>query len=520
MRKILAALPWTVMATSAVAQMRSAHVSFTHFGPLKEPCVRVIDECFFPISELEKIGWKAQEENNYAEIDAEGTHFRVPVRIFSGQVMIPLRRAVSELGGESEWDAKHENLQVFALIKSLKLIKGKLQVESSLNVRARFSMLDDPNRVVIDIQGAKLAPTGQFEIESGSRLGQFAEDTVRVVWEHNQIPDVPSLTRPSRGLSIDLFPNDPPPVLVKPSKTGADPTSSKTTGDEASGGGVASPDSNPTTPTVPGAKAIVNEPTLVVENSDSLKLAFKLGRSLTALPKINRPNPSTVELTFPNAESSLPADFKLNSPSILKTDSKRVGSNLLISLKLSRPMGAELFTSGSNVELRLIKPKVGDGKIAGKIIVIDPGHGGKDPGSNSPDHKVFEKDLTLSIAKLVSDKLTDLGATVIMTRKTDVYIPLGEQPLVANRNNADFFISIHINSNSIDNKISGSTVYFHMQNPLGQLLADCLIGEIAQVSGIPNRGAQSDRRLYTNGLAVLRKANQSMPAALVEVGYI
>ena len=81
-----------------------------------------------------------------------------------------------------------------------------------------------------------------------------------------------------------------------------------------------------------------------------------------------------------------------------------------------------------------------------KTVVIDAGHGGKDPGCMGALHK--EKDVTLGIAlklgKLIEENLK--GVKVIYTRKTDVFVELEERAQIANRNDADLFISIHCNA--------------------------------------------------------------------------
>lgn len=81
-------------------------------------------------------------------------------------------------------------------------------------------------------------------------------------------------------------------------------------------------------------------------------------------------------------------------------------------------------------------------------VVIDAGHGGKDPGCISPDNKTQEKTIVLDIAKRLSQKMKEgyPEMKVILTRSTDRYVELDDRAGIANRNKANLFISIHINS--------------------------------------------------------------------------
>lgn len=79
-------------------------------------------------------------------------------------------------------------------------------------------------------------------------------------------------------------------------------------------------------------------------------------------------------------------------------------------------------------------------------VVIDAGHGGKDPGAIGPS-QLLEKDMNLDIAFRLKSLLEDLyGLKVVMTRDSDVFIPLGDRTAIANREAADIFISIHCNA--------------------------------------------------------------------------
>lgn len=91
------------------------------------------------------------------------------------------------------------------------------------------------------------------------------------------------------------------------------------------------------------------------------------------------------------------------------------------------------------------------GSLGLRTVVIDPGHGGKDSGAISKDKKTQEKKLTLEISKLLKKKIEELnpGVSVYMTReKDDVFVPLIDRARFATGKNADFFISVHINSNT------------------------------------------------------------------------
>jgi N-acetylmuramoyl-L-alanine amidase len=91
-------------------------------------------------------------------------------------------------------------------------------------------------------------------------------------------------------------------------------------------------------------------------------------------------------------------------------------------------------------------------------IVLDPGHGGRDPGAVGPNG-LKEKDVTLALAKRLKLALEERGYQVLMTRKADVYVGLEERTAMANDNGADLFISIHTNA-SRSRKARGVETYF------------------------------------------------------------
>jgi N-acetylmuramoyl-L-alanine amidase len=91
-------------------------------------------------------------------------------------------------------------------------------------------------------------------------------------------------------------------------------------------------------------------------------------------------------------------------------------------------------------------------------IVIDPGHGGKDPGAIGP-HGEKEKDITLSVSKELATRLREVGYQVFITRKDDTFIPLEERSIFANKKKAGLFISVHVNANEKES-LRGVETYF------------------------------------------------------------
>ena len=97
------------------------------------------------------------------------------------------------------------------------------------------------------------------------------------------------------------------------------------------------------------------------------------------------------------------------------------------------------------------------GSIKRKTVVIDPGHGGKDPGAS--DNGVQEKNVNLAVGLELERALSARGYRVVMTRNTDVYLTLQERTDIANRENADLFVSIHVNALPNKKSMSGFEIY-------------------------------------------------------------
>ncbi|MED0736780.1 N-acetylmuramoyl-L-alanine amidase [Aneurinibacillus thermoaerophilus] len=141
-------------------------------------------------------------------------------------------------------------------------------------------------------------------------------------------------------------------------------------------------------------------------------------------------------------------------------------------------------------------------------IVVDAGHGGTDSGAGGNGLK--EKDLTLGIAQRLANKLrADSKFQVIMTREGDTYPTLAERVELANKENADLFISVHINS-ATSASAKGTETYYYTEK--SKEYAQTIHKYFVEATGF------YDRKVKTAKFYVIK--NTKMPAVLVEVGFI
>jgi N-acetylmuramoyl-L-alanine amidase len=187
-----------------------------------------------------------------------------------------------------------------------------------------------------------------------------------------------------------------------------------------------------------------------------------------------------------------------------------------------------------------------------KRIVIDPGHGGKDPGSYL-DGQIVEKDITLALAQIVEKRVEEkFDIDVILTRDKDIFIPLEKRTAFANVNKADLFISLHINAHKQPD-VHGFETYFlnmatderavlvaarenatseksisDLQSILNDLMLNTKISESSKLAHEVQRGVLGQVRKKYDGIRDLgvKQApfyvliGAEMPAILVETGFM
>ena len=157
--------------------------------------------------------------------------------------------------------------------------------------------------------------------------------------------------------------------------------------------------------------------------------------------------------------------------------------------------------------------------LTGKVITIDPGHGGRDPGTIYQN--ILEKNLNLEISLKLEKELLKQGATVYMIRRTDIDLSsiydsnkkrgdLYPRLLLIKEHKSDLYISVHINWYE-NSRYKGAEVLYNSINKNNKILAEEIMN---QFKGVLN----SDRNIHTTDLYLYK--NTTVPGVLVECGYL
>ncbi|MEO2205935.1 N-acetylmuramoyl-L-alanine amidase family protein [Paenibacillus pabuli] len=189
---------------------------------------------------------------------------------------------------------------------------------------------------------------------------------------------------------------------------------------------------------------------------------------------------------------------ELNNVKDVQFDQNIIADKLLIDLNVS----------GDNVTPVPVTPALDTGR---KVVVIDPGHGGSDPGAISITNKP-EKEYVLALAlKVQALLLNEPDIDLVMTRDSDIYPTRSERVELANQLNADVFVSIHGNSVTSSPQASGTETYYY-QRSSSKDLANIIHQHLVKALGFKDRGVKN------GSLQVIRET--TMPAVLLEIGFL
>ena len=143
-----------------------------------------------------------------------------------------------------------------------------------------------------------------------------------------------------------------------------------------------------------------------------------------------------------------------------------------------------------------------------KTVVLDAGHGGHDSGARTRKG-ILEKDLALDVIQRIAPKLQAAGFRTVLTRNSDVFIPLDDRVRISGARHNAIFVSVHFNDAGRKPVVGVESYYF---SPESAQLASRLVRTLSQATGSPNRGPRVARFRVV-------KMNEN-PAVLMECGYL
>lgn len=197
----------------------------------------------------------------------------------------------------------------------------------------------------------------------------------------------------------------------------------------------------------------------------------------------------------------------------------KIGLKLTIPLEQDAMVNSYLSADGKNLKIQVkevkkkfsqptvLNPVIPIKKSGKRSIVLDAGHGGSDTGAIGGG--IYEKNITLDVAKRIENILIQKGYDVKMTREDDSYVSLQERVDISEEYSPDIFVSIHVNS-SVKPEISGIETHYYHQESLS--LAQIVHSSFASAIQSQNRG------LFKSKFYVIN--HTTSPAILIEIGFI
>ncbi len=232
-------------------------------------------------------------------------------------------------------------------------------------------------------------------------------------------------------------------------------------------------------------------------------------------------NASKKELTLKIPKDSIglddvEIDVDDNIVKYIKVDDEKSDDYYYIDVKLSDGTTFEDDSSGNmtdKIVLSFVNDKIKESIYKDKLIVIDAGHGGYDPGAVSPNLKLKEKDIVLDVSLKLKKLLENAGFKVYMTRDDDTYIGLYDRPAIANELGADAFVSVHANAAYNASAEGAMVLYYPNDGRDNKTFASMTRDALVNGLNTPDRGI-----IQRPKLVVIRETK--MPAVLLELGFL
>lgn len=296
-------------------------------------------------------------------------------------------------------------------------------------------------------------------------------------------------------------------------------------------------------------------------NEDVLMLSFSDSQMESSVPAFINRNDQYISKVYTVESNGIVVVYVYLKPSVTYQVTSRSGEFQVAlsngqaaaaqNLRYTAPQRQVNNSNSSNARITQAQPQSQPSNISRGnkkyTIVVDPGHGGHDSGARGNGYN--EKDIALQVATRLANNLRQ-DYNVIMTRDSDFFVPLDTRAKIGNDANADFFISIHLNSSSsssangtevfyfskkdqgsyaaqvakFENKVDGSygdvpfsdfilnDIFYRKNQKTSQAIAESVLNNLINTTGLRRRG------VFGANFAVLRGSNS--PSILVELGFM
>lgn len=255
-----------------------------------------------------------------------------------------------------------------------------------------------------------------------------------------------------------------------------------------------------------------------INNFDYVKLdGFKSNLSIRLFENSNvsynyNPDTKVIRMSISKNVTDLGAfEFPVNDNIVESVVISETAETYDMTVKLSPSTTVSNLSSGSNVLLTFVNQVIQNSDFNKTLVVIDAGHGGRDPGAVGS--LVQEKVLTLRASLMLQKELERQGFKVYMTRTKDEYVNLYDRAAIAEALNATVFVSIHINAHTGSTANGVEVLYGNQSLSSDKGLAQKIQNELVKQLGATNRGIA-----HRPNLAVLRET--TMPSVLAELGFL
>ncbi|SEK37617.1 N-acetylmuramoyl-L-alanine amidase [Paenibacillus sp. cl141a] len=379
-------------------------------------------------------------------------------------IMIPIRVVAENLKFNVNWDKKTQNVHIQQGSKAISLTVGKNEalVENdtvTLNVAPQM------------IKNTVVVPMRFVSEEMGLSVGWNNKDKLVTLSSNTSLP-----SEPSNESGIEAATNQIHEINY------------------ASNQLVVSLDQEIT----PVITTLQNPERIVVDfpstNLGDMGQALS-GGAMGRLDTSESPNITDIRYSlFKNDPAQVRIVIELNNVRSVNYEQQTIAGKFILDLSMvNEPVPITPVSSGK------------------KIVVIDPGHGGSDPGTTSfskKPEKIFALALGLKVQALLQQ---ESGIEVIMTRETDIYPTRSERVKLANDLKADVFVSIHGNSVKAAPQVSGTETYYY-QRESSKELANLIHHNLIKALGF------KDRSVRNGNYQVIRET--TMSAVLLEIGFL